>query len=175
MATAKTPVSEAKIIDVAEAMFRAYNDHDVDSILEHLTDDVVWAEPSIEEPLRGKDAVAADLKETFTAFPDMHFRPEDFHVFPSEEKSASIVAWTMTASMTGGPAAGLPATGKSVKISGTTYSRFRGELICEYTTVYDSLDMLQQLGMLPKTSGLPFKALVMADVMAGKAVQAIRR
>ncbi|MGH3332639.1 MAG: nuclear transport factor 2 family protein, partial [Nocardioidaceae bacterium] len=57
MATAKTPVSEAKIIDVAEAMFRAYNDHDVDSILEHLTDDVVWAEPSIEEPLRGKDAV----------------------------------------------------------------------------------------------------------------------
>ena len=34
---------------------------------------------------------------------------------------------------------------------------------------YDTLGMMQQLGFLPETTGLGFKAVVLADILAGKA------
>jgi hypothetical protein len=56
-----------------------------------------------------------------------------------------------------------------VTISGTVLSKYRDGLISEYAIVYDALDFMQQLGALPRTDGIGFKALVMLDVMAGKA------
>jgi steroid delta-isomerase-like uncharacterized protein len=183
MATAKSTMTEAQMRTVAETVFRAWNAHDVEGILEHLTDDVIWAEPSLVEPARGKEAVTADLKDSFSTFPDLSFEEEDFHVFPNTEQGAFIVTWTLTGTMTGSSkATGLPATGKQVRISGTQISRVRGNLIYEYVIVYDMLNFLQQLGALPKSDGLGFKALVMADVLAGraealagKAVKVVRR
>lgn len=168
-------MTETQMRAVSETLFQVWNTHDVEGILEHLTDDVVWAEPTLEEPARGKEAVAADLKDTFTAFPDLRLL-EDFQLFPSVEQQASVATWTLMATMTGpSQVAGVPPTGKSVRISGTTISRFRDGLISEYTTHYDSLNFMQQVGLLPKTNGLPFKAVVMADILAGKAKQVLHR
>lgn len=176
MATTKSPTTEAQIRVVAEAVFRAWNDHDVEAILAHLADDVVWSEPSLDEPTRGKLAVAADLKDTFTTFPDLHFPVEGYQVFPSADQEASVGTWTLTATMTGSSKrVGVPATGKSVLISGTVLTRFSEGLISEYTTYYDMLDFMQQLGLLPKSNGLGFKAVVMADLVAGKALKALHR
>lgn len=167
-------MTEGEMRAVSEAMFQAWNLHDVEGILEHLTDDVVWSEPTLEESARGKEATAAGLKDTFTAFPDLRFLVEGFHLFPSVEQQACVATWTLMATMTGpSQVVGVPPTGKSVSISGTNLSRFRDGLISEYTTHYDSLDLMQQLGLLPATNGLPFKAVVMADVLAGKAKQAL--
>ncbi len=181
MATPKSTITEARIRDVAKAMMKAWNDHDVDAILAHLTDDVLWAEPSLEEPIHGKEAVAADLRDTFKAFPDLHFPMEDFHIFPSAEQQANVVTWTLTATMTGPLEMGLPATGRPVRIGGTTVSRFHDGEVSEFTTYYDSLDFMQQLGLLPKTSGIGFRALVLADflalragALAGRARKAVR-
>lgn len=176
MATAKSPMTEAQMHAVSEAMFRAWNDHDIEAILAHLADDVVWSEPSLDEPARGKPAVAADLKDTFTTFPDLQLPEEGYQIFPSADLEASVATWTLTATMTGfSKAAGVPATGNSVRISGTVLTRFREGLISEYTTYYDMLDFMQQLGLLPKSNGLGFKAVVMADVFAGKALKALHR
>jgi hypothetical protein len=41
--------------------------------------------------------------------------------------------------------------------------------------VYDALDFMQQNGLLPKSDGMGFKAVVMADVLAGKAKKALGR
>ncbi len=35
--------------------------------------------------------------------------------------------------------------------------------------------MMQQMGLLPKANGFGFKALVLADVMAGKAMKVLQR
>lgn len=183
MATAKSTMTEVQMRTMAETILQAWNDHDVDGILEHLTDDVVWSTPSLVEPARGKEAAAADLRDTFSTFPDLKFVKEDFHVFPNTDQGAYIVTWTVTGTMTGASkATGLPATGKQARISGTQISRLRGNLICEYVIVFDMLNFLQQLGALPKSDGLGFKALVMADILAGraealagKAVKVVRR
>lgn len=154
---------------IADELFTAWNAHDVEGILEHMTDDVVFVDPAI-EPAKGKEAVRAHLRDNFTSLPDMRFAREDYQLYLSDEDASSIATWTMKGTNTGpSKETGLPATGKEVTISGTVISRFRDGLICEYVLVYDVLDFLQQVGALPRTDGVGFKALVMFDVIAGKA------
>ena len=168
MAAAKTPMTKAQHQAVTDALFKAWNDHDVEGILEHMTDDVVWMDPTIEKSAKGKEAVTAHLKDNFTSFPDMRFLREDLHLYLTDDDASSIATWTLKGTNTGpSKETGLPATGKEVTISGTVLSRFRDGLISEYVIVYDALDFMQQLGALPDGMGL--KALVMFDVMAGKA------
>lgn len=174
MATTKSPMTESAIRAHEEALIRAWNAHDVDGILEHLTDDVVWIQPMQATPLRGKEAVAADLKESFTAFPDMHLPVEDVQVVTSLDPPFYVATWTATATMTGA-AKGLPATGATIRFSGTTVCRFRDGLISEYHQTYDALDVMQQLGVLPKTEGVGFKAVAMVNLMLGRAKKALHR
>jgi hypothetical protein len=77
--------------------------------------------------------------------------------------------------MTGPMENGVPATGRSIQMSGANLARFRDGLISEYSLYYDSLAMMQQLGLLPKSTGIGFKAIVMADVVAGKARKVLQR
>lgn len=168
MATAKT-LTESKMREDAQAMIKAWNDHAVEGILALLSDDVLWTEPGLIEPARGKDAVGAHLRDTFKAFPNLHLPIEDVRIFSNEEEQTNVVTWTFTATMNAPLEIGLPATGKSVRTTGATVSRFRDGKVSEYRTYFDSLDFLQQLSLLPKTDSLGFKALVMAEVLAGKA------
>ena len=36
--------------------------------------------------------------------------------------------------------------------------------------IYDGLDFMQQVGALPRAEGIGFKALVLTDILAGKAM-----
>ena len=115
--------------------------------------------------------VTAHLKDTFEAFPDMHLFEDDYTLFTNTEEAATVITWTFQGTMTGpSKEAGIPATGKQVTISGTTINRFSNGLVSEYAIVYDGLDFMQQLGALPRAEGIGFKALVMTDILAGKAV-----
>jgi steroid delta-isomerase-like uncharacterized protein len=173
MATTKSPMTESDIRAHAEGMLQAWNAHDVDALLEHVTDDVVWIEP-VHAPGRGKEALAATLADTFTGLPDFHLPVEDYQLLTSVDPPMSVVAWTMTGTMTGA-LQGIPATGRPVRISGTTIYRFRDGLVSEYRTTYDSLDFLQQLGLLPKADGVGFKSVVMVNLMLGRAKKALHR
>ena len=175
MATTHSHLTEAEIRGVAGELLEAWNRHDIETILEHLHPDIVWVEPSLEGPARGKEAVRASLKNSFTAFPDFHLPAEDFEVFADAKMQSGVVTWSLSATMTGPLDTGVPATGRPVRISGANLVRFRDGLISEHTNYYDALDMMQQMGLLPRTNGLGFKALVLADVMAGKAMKVLQR
>lgn len=171
MATAKGSTTAARMREASEALLKAWNDRDATAIVDHLTDDVTWIDPTLEEPVRGKEAVTAHLKDTFEAFPDMHLLEDDYTLFTNTEEAATVSTWTFKGTMTGpSKEAGIPATGKQVTISGTTINRFSNGLVSEYAIVYDGLDFMQQLGALPRAEGIGFKALVMTDILAGKAV-----
>lgn len=170
MAPAAKPTTETRMREVAEVTFKAWNDHDVDTILDYLTDDIVWSDPTLVGPLRGKADVARDLNARFAAFPDLHFAEDDFHVFYDVKLGQCLVTWTLTGTMTGFfETTGIPATGKHARTSGVLACSFRDGFVSEYTNHWDALDFLQQLGLLPKTDGLAFKSLVMADLFAVKA------
>lgn len=175
MATTQSHLTEAQMRSFAGEVLDAWNRHDIEAILEHLHPDVVWIEPTLEAPAHGKEAVRALLKNNFTAFPDFHLPAEDFVLYVDTTMQSGVSTWSFSGTMTGPLDTGVPATGKSVRIRGANQARYRDGLISEFTQYYDSYDMMQQMGLLPKATSLGFKALVMADVMAGKAMKVLQR
>lgn len=172
MATKQTPMTEAEIHAQFEAVLQALNDHDVDGLMEHLTDDVVWIEPG--HSLQGKEAVAAHQKEKFEAFPEMQLSPGDFRLTISLDPPCYAHTWDVTGTMLGA-FLGIPATGRKVGFSGTTVCTFRDGLISEYKMTYDRLDLMQQLGVLPKTDGLGFKTVAVFNLMLHRDRKALQR
>ncbi len=51
-----TQLTEAQMRAVGEEMLEAWNRHDIEVILEHLREDVVWTDPTLEAPAIGKDS-----------------------------------------------------------------------------------------------------------------------
>jgi steroid delta-isomerase-like uncharacterized protein len=169
-------LTDAELVSLTEQVHAAWNAHDVDGVVRHLAEDVVWSFPVHEEPLRGRAAVADDLRDTFTAFPDLNLPDDDYLALTDAERQLSMQSWTMTGTMTGpSKSAGLPATDRPVRIVGSTLWWLRGGLIAQWTTTYDALGFMQQVGLLPKSNGMGFKAVVMADLLAGKARKVLHR
>jgi hypothetical protein len=59
---------------------QAWNDRDIDRVLSHFTDDVLWTSPVAAQVIeggdgvvRGKDAVRAYYQEGLRRTPDLHF------------------------------------------------------------------------------------------------------
>ena len=97
-------------------------------------------------------------------------------MYPDVEGQSAVVTWSLTGTMTGRVAERHPRDGPAAsRMSGANVAHFRDGLLREYTLYYDSLAMMQQLGLLPKSTGLGFKAIVMADVVAVKARKVLQR
>jgi steroid delta-isomerase-like uncharacterized protein len=106
----------------------------------HAPDFVAHAEghlASLEE-----DISAA--REQRKALPDMRVKVN--HIVA--EGDLVSVYWTASGTNTA-PGWGVPATGKSVSVSGMTLFRFVGGLIQEEWSVFDQYSIMKQLGLLP--------------------------
>jgi steroid delta-isomerase-like uncharacterized protein len=170
-----TRLTEAQMRALNEDLFEAWNRHDIEGVLKHMQPDVLWVDPTLDEPAHGKVGAAASMANTFTAFPDFHLPADDFEAFYDVDAQSAVAVWTARGTMTGRLDTGVPATGRPVDVRGSTLVRLRDGLVSEYRFMFDALDMMQQMGLLPKSTGVGFKALVMADVMAGKAMKVLQR
>lgn len=124
-----------------------FNKGNVDVLDELLADDFVAHAPA--EP--GHDAEDQDrerLKEEITrnraAFPDMSF---DIKALIAEGNNIAM-RWTATGTHKG-PLGELPPTGKQVTMSGMNFLRLDDGKIVEDWVLWDSLGMMQQLGIGP--------------------------
>lgn len=63
-----------------------------------------------------------------------------------------VTRWSSTATHTG-ELLGIPATGKQIKGTGISISRFEGGKVVESWGEYDSIGMMQQLGVVPPPGG----------------------
>jgi len=133
-----------------DALFRAYNDHDLDGVVALFTEDVVW-EPDQTFPVIGRAAAAGLLRSQFRAFPDLHFPKEEIVVYTSPDGKAAS-KWHMVATMTGRLyPPGYAPTGKTADCTGMCAYEFRDGLICRHTVVYDVMGFSQKLGLLAAT------------------------
>lgn len=119
----------------------------LDMIDEATTDGFVAHAPA--EP--GHDAESQDrarLKEEFSrnreAFPDLTFNVEDMVA----EGDTVAVRWTATGTHEG-QLMDLPPTGKEVTLKGMNFLRFEDGKIAEDWVIWDSMGLMQQLGMGP--------------------------
>jgi len=130
-----------------DELFRAYNDHEIDGVLAHFTEDVLW-EPDESFPLIGRTAAAALLRSQFRAFPDLRFPEEDVVIYTSPDGKAAS-KWHMIATMTGRLfPPGYAPTGRTADCTGMCAYEFRDGLICRHTVVYDVMNFSQKLGLL---------------------------
>ena len=174
MTTTNPPTTDAAPRGMQQEVHQAWNAHHVATILDHLTEDVVWIDPARQAPLHGKLAVADSLTEMFTALPDLRMPADDVHVATCIDPPMYIATWTAHATMTG-PLQGIPASGRPITWSGTTTCTIRDGLISEYQMTCDVLGMLQQLGVLPRTEGLGFKAVALATLSLNRVKHALDR
>lgn len=127
----------------------AWGRRDAGALAELCSDDVVWKDVSLPEPLRGRDAVKMYANGWFTAFPDMNLKQTGRVV--GEDSVAGEVEFTGTNS---GPMfmAGkeIPATNKTVIGKGAYLARVRDGKIVEFSGYPDIAGMMMQLGFMPQ-------------------------
>ncbi|HEY5853964.1 MAG TPA: ester cyclase [Aldersonia sp.] len=91
-----------------------------------------------------KSAVKEAALALRTAFPDLMLRMQD--VIEDDDRIA--VRWHGTGTHRA-PYRGVPATGRTVTVSGTTFVRFERTAIAEEWVVWDDDDITRRLGVIP--------------------------
>jgi steroid delta-isomerase-like uncharacterized protein len=118
----------------------------------HVADELFAADHNYQDPsLPGMPLGPAGMKQVVgiyqTSFPDACWHVNDMLV--ADDKV--VTRWTGTgthkAELPGNPP--IPATGKQVSVQGVWIHRVAGGSIVESWNVWDTLGMLQQLGVIP--------------------------
>jgi steroid delta-isomerase-like uncharacterized protein len=135
--------------DWSRRYLEVWNAHDADAVAAFCTEDIVWTDPGLPEPVTGRSGVRAFVEATAQAFPDFHVEELE-PPFLSAAGPRVLSPYRMTGTMLGDwEAAGLAATGARIAVLGVDDWTFRDGQLCRYSTYYDSLGMARQLGILP--------------------------
>jgi steroid delta-isomerase-like uncharacterized protein len=140
-------------MDPAEQMRRAYewlSSGDLDSFSGLLSEDFVEHE---ETP--GLEPTKAGVLQFFSmykaGFPDLKMEAEQIFV----DGNTAAVYYRATGTHTG-EFMGMPPTGKSFEVHGVDIVRFGDDGVGrEHWGVFDTMSMLQQLGVVPAPEGAP--------------------
>jgi len=102
----------------------------------------------------GREGVKAMFRQFFDAFPDMVMRVD------SLVAEGDLVGAHVTVTGTHlGAFAGIPATGRTVTVTGFDWVRIQNGKVVERRGVFDQLGMMAQLGAVPGPSAVDLKAM----------------
>jgi steroid delta-isomerase-like uncharacterized protein len=131
----------------------AFGKGNVDIMDEVLADDFVAhapAEPGHDAETQSRERLKEEITRNRAAFPDLTFNLEDMIA----EGDTVAIRWTATGTHEG-PLMDLPPTGKQVTLKGMNFLRFEDGKIAEDWVIWDSMSMMQQLGIGPDGPGGP--------------------
>ena len=123
----------------------AWNNHDVDALLEFFTDDGVYEDVTAARVNRGKAEIRTFVEETFAAFPDFHI--EDAGPLVLDPSGRYGLEWRMSGTHEGDTA--IPATHKSFSVRGASAGEFEGDKIKRNSDYWNMAEVLTQIGILP--------------------------
>jgi len=141
-------------IKLDEENIAGWNAQDVERALAVLSDDIVWHDVGIPEPMRGKAAARQYIQGWFAAFPGMKITVKNRIATEDQVASELEFSGTNTGPLQMAPGAPpIPPTGKTVNGKGTYFVRIRGGKAVEVHTYPDNAGMMMQLGMMPMPGG----------------------
>ena len=105
--------------------------------------------------LEGFKQAVASLKE---AFPDSKMVVEDLITEGDKVVTRVTMHGTNTGPLSMGPDNTIPATGKSLTVTGIDIMQFAGDKIVEHWGEFDMMGMMQQLGIIPAPQQAPATA-----------------
>jgi ketosteroid isomerase-like protein len=125
----------------------AFNAHDIDGFTGVLADNAVFRAPGGING-RGKAACAQFYAAWFEAFPDAHLEIHDLHI----AGDVAVEEGTFTGTHQGtlrNPAGDIAPTGRAVAVDYIHVLRFRDGKHVSFNLIFDRLQMLDQLGLMP--------------------------
>ena len=124
-----------------------WNKQNLNAVDEMIDPDFVQHDAQSPLPVRGVEGYKQFVRYYLAAFPDSHFTVED----QISEGSMVVTRWTVT-STHNGPLGSIPASGRQISITGITWSRVENGKFVESWSNWDTLGMMQQLGVLSATT-----------------------
>jgi steroid delta-isomerase-like uncharacterized protein len=120
----------------------------LDEVIELVADDYIGHDPSYPEPIRGKQGFRDFVQTYLGGFPDGRITVDT----QIAEGDIVVNRWTGRGTNTG-ELMGMPPTGKQVTVTGITIARIEDGKLQEDWSNWDTLGMLQQLGVVPALAG----------------------
>ena len=122
----------------------AFNAGNIDVIDELVTTDFVNHDAALPEAMIGPEAAKATISGYRTAFPDLRITIEE----QIADEQGVATRWSAKGTHEG-DLMGMAPTGKQSTVTGITIDRIVDGRIAESWTNWDTLGMLQQLGVVP--------------------------
>jgi steroid delta-isomerase-like uncharacterized protein len=136
--------AEANKAVIRQWVETGWNHGDFSTINNIYAADYAYNDPSAPPLPKGPQAIMGVVSTYRGAFPDVRMTIEDM----VSEGDKVVWRWTVTGTHNG-PLMGIPASGKSVRLSGIVISRFVNGKWAEDWANWDTLGMLQQIGAAP--------------------------
>ncbi|MEA5457046.1 ester cyclase [Sinomonas sp. JGH33] len=139
-------MSVEEVKDVDDKAIAAWDNHNPSGLTDLLAESFTFTDPNMPEPMTFREQVQAYMTAWFTAFPDMHVNTLR-RVVAESEVAAEL---EFTATNTGTLAFGdqeFPATGRSVKATGTYFATIEGGKIVSISVHPDVASLMNQLGL----------------------------
>ncbi len=130
-----------------ETVFPLWNRRDVEAIVAHYAEDIVWHNVAMGEVLRGKAQVRAFLESLFAALPDL-----TIEVTLRVPRGSFVAEEYVIRGTHQGPMFGLPPTGRRVEIPAVSMLRMADGILVEDHFYFDSGTVMRQMGLLPDAS-----------------------
>jgi steroid delta-isomerase-like uncharacterized protein len=134
--------------EVMRKLVDAFNRHDAKGFASCYASTVDVHDPQYPVPLHGTDAVAKDLADWVTAFPDIQGRLTRAVI----NGETYAVEWSMSGTQKGplnGPGGHIPATNRKVNVNAAAIGRIDAHgRIVEERRYYDLAGVMSQLGLI---------------------------
>lgn len=121
-----------------------WNNKNLDAADDMIASDSVQHDPQSPLGIRGVEGYKQFVRYYLKAFPDTHFTVDD----QISEGQTVVTRWTVTSTHTGNLGS-IPATGRRMSVTGISWARVESGKFVEGWTNWDTLGMLQQLGVAP--------------------------
>ena len=129
---------------VRRVMDEMFNEGNLDLADELFAPDYVDHDPAMPEDIHGPEGFKEYVSVFRSAFPDLHIEIED----QVAEGDKVVTRWTGTGTHEG-DMMGIAPTGNKVTLPGMEIVRFSDGKIAEGWEGYDSMVLMQQLGVMP--------------------------
>jgi steroid delta-isomerase-like uncharacterized protein len=137
------PAARARTLAVNDATYEAWNAHDADAVAVVFAVDAVLREAGRSDETRGRAAIRERAAALLRGFSD--FRLERLALVIDGDAHAD--RWLMTGTHDG-ELFGIPATGRTIRIEGATFTRLGADgLVVEDVHFTDLAGLLAQLGV----------------------------
>jgi steroid delta-isomerase-like uncharacterized protein len=129
---------------LASNLIQAWNDRNVDALVQLYTEDCVLEDVGLARPVSGHDGVRRLYLYTLAGFGNLAFTLER----TVEQEGQVVLAWSAHGRQIR-KIMGIPATHRDLMMCGTTWLTLRDGRITHSRRVWDMAGLLRQMGLLP--------------------------